>query len=92
MRVSQGINKVSLLRLPLKPEHSIWSVVNNQSPLAEPNGIIQGIGEAIETICLYSLYYIHHICSLYTCIYIYAYINTIDDIVTVLKDNQAFPT
>ena len=29
---------------------SIWSVVTNQSSLAEPNGIPQGIGEATEII------------------------------------------
>jgi len=44
------------LQLPLNSEHSIWSVVNNQSSLAEPNRIPQGTGEAIKiTICMYSL-------------------------------------
>ena len=38
------------LQLPLNSEHSIWSVVNNQSSLAEQSGIPQGIGEATEII------------------------------------------
>ena len=71
------------LQLPLNSEHSICSVVNNQSSLAEPNRTPQGTGEAVKiTICMYSLSlstYIHtytytyRVCSLGICIYIYSY-------------------